>query len=294
MARARNIKASFFTHDKLADNCPLGRLLFIGLWTIADHKGELAWRPKRIKAQLLPYDECDIEKLAINLERSGFIRFYSVQGESYLHVVNFSKHQNPHKNEKDKGSDIPTITQDDSKEQSQVVDLTNIAINPDKIASETEEIGSAPADSLILNPDSLSLIPDSGNLIPEKTLLSSSANIDHGEGEASERDEAIKVVVEYLNNVTGSKYKLDTKTTTNNISGRLSDGHTISDMLMVIDHKAKEWLHDPRWAKFLRPSTLFQPEKFNGYLLAAKSAQSPLAGLSEVSRRNAENLMGEW
>ena len=30
---ARNIKPAFFDNDELAENDPLGRLLFIGLWT---------------------------------------------------------------------------------------------------------------------------------------------------------------------------------------------------------------------------------------------------------------------
>ncbi|MGL5281057.1 MAG: hypothetical protein ACRC8W_04760 [Plesiomonas shigelloides] len=167
MARSRNIKPSFFDHDGLADNSPIGRLLFIGMWTIADYKGELEWRPKRVKAQLLPYDDCDIEELAINLEKSGFIRFYYVQGIKYVHVVNFNKHQNPHKNERDKGSDIPSIEQCDSDDVSQVIENKEVEINRDNIEINREENGSAPADSLFPLPDSLFPLPDSLLLIPE-------------------------------------------------------------------------------------------------------------------------------
>lgn len=161
MARSRNIKPSFFDHDGLADNSPIGRLLFIGMWTIADYKGELEWRPKRVKAQLLPYDDCDIEELAINLEKSGFIRFYSVQGVRYVHVVNFNKHQNPHKNERDKGSDIPSIEQSDTEEDSQVIENKEVEINRDNIEINRDKNGTAPADSLFPLPDSLFLIPES-------------------------------------------------------------------------------------------------------------------------------------
>ncbi len=160
MARARNIKPSFFTHDELADNDPLGRLLFIGLWTIADYKGELEWRPKRVKAQIMPYDECDIEALAINLEKTGFIRFYSVSGSDYVHIVNFNKHQNPHKNEKDKGSDVPEMTSENIAKPSQTIDLNGVDKITDGIEINREENGTTPADSLFLLPDSCSLIPD--------------------------------------------------------------------------------------------------------------------------------------
>jgi hypothetical protein len=48
MARSRNIKPGFFTNDELAECHPLGRLLFAGLWTIADKRG-LDDRPKKLK-----------------------------------------------------------------------------------------------------------------------------------------------------------------------------------------------------------------------------------------------------
>ena len=87
MARARNIKPSFFDNDDLAmQNDPLGRLLFIGLWTLADFNGNVEWRSQRIKVKLLPYDECDVEKLAINLDKSGFVRFYSDGEKIYLNI----------------------------------------------------------------------------------------------------------------------------------------------------------------------------------------------------------------
>lgn len=156
MARARNIKPGFFMNETLADIDPLGRLLFIGLWTLADYKGDLEWRPKRIKAQVLPYDECDIEGLAINLDKSRFVTFYSHQGETYLHINNFERHQNPHPNERKKGSDIPSFCGDDA----QSVDSKEVTINHDKSRQNSEGSVSNRADSLSLIPDSLSLIPE--------------------------------------------------------------------------------------------------------------------------------------
>lgn len=150
MARARNIKPSFFSNDELGEIEPVGRLLFIGLWTLCDHKGDLEWRSKRIKAQLLPYDECDIEQLAINLDKSGFIRFYSDGDKLYVRVLNFEKHQNPHKNEKAKGSEIPGYC-DWMRE---VVDLEGLTINRDKSRQDRNDSTTDPADSLILNPES--------------------------------------------------------------------------------------------------------------------------------------------
>jgi hypothetical protein len=155
VARSRNIKPSFFSNDELSDIEPLGRLLFIGLWTISDYKGELEWRPKRIKAQILPYDDCDIEKIAINLDKSGFIRFYSVQGKTYINIPTFSKHQNPHKNEREKGSEIPEY----ETGTLETIDLEPSEKNRDKSRLKRNNSASDRADSLNLIPDSLNLIP---------------------------------------------------------------------------------------------------------------------------------------
>ena len=160
MARARNIKPSFFINDTLTENnCPLGRLLFIGMWTIADCNGNFEWRPARIKAQVLPYDECDIKKLAINLDKSGFIRFYSDGDRILINIPTFLDHQNPHKNEREKGGAVPEYSEDGR----QLIDLTTLTINRDKSGLKPEDSQSDPADSLILNPDSCSLNPDCGN-----------------------------------------------------------------------------------------------------------------------------------
>lgn len=163
MARARNIKPGFFFNEVLADIDPLGRLLFVGMWTIADYKGDFEWRERRIKAQLLPYDNCDIKKLAINLDQSGFIRFYSNADKLYCRVVEFCAHQNPHKNERDKGSEIPAF---DEKTR-QVIDFKGLTINRDQSGLKRNDSASDRADSLSLIPDSFTPIPETGSLIPE-------------------------------------------------------------------------------------------------------------------------------
>jgi hypothetical protein len=94
--RLRTLKPGFFTNDELAEIPPLGRLLFAGLWCMADRAGRLEDRPKKIKAQILPYDDCKIEALLDALAKRGFIVRYAHEGAPYLQITNFLKHQNPH------------------------------------------------------------------------------------------------------------------------------------------------------------------------------------------------------
>jgi hypothetical protein len=96
MARLRTLKPGFFTNDLLAEIPPLGRLLFQGLWCIADREGRLEDRPRKIKAEVLPYDDADVDGLLGRLDAAGFIRRYAAAGVGYIQVVNFAKHQTPH------------------------------------------------------------------------------------------------------------------------------------------------------------------------------------------------------
>lgn len=184
MARARNIKASFFQNPELGDLYPLERLCFIGMWTIADYRGCIEFKAKRMKIQLLPYDECCIEKIVINLEQAGLIRVYSVQGQPYIKVINFVKHQNPHKNERDSGSNIPDIESDDhsfEENRSEYRGLGKIRNNRDKARINRNEDGSARADSLFLIPDSGILIADSAQLVAQQDKPAKKPDLDYSQ-----------------------------------------------------------------------------------------------------------------
>lgn len=107
MARCRNLKPGFFTNEKLAELPPLTRLLFAGLWCIADRDGRLEDRPKRIKAEILPYDDVDVDQSLELLTRGDdpFIIRYQVAQQRYIQVCHFRDHQHPHNTEKP--SEIP-------------------------------------------------------------------------------------------------------------------------------------------------------------------------------------------
>lgn len=156
MARARNIKPGFFLNDDLAEIEPLGRLLFAGLWTIADREGRLEDRPKKIKAAALPYDNCNVDMLLQSLYDRGFIIRYEIDGHKYIAIANWHKHQNPHV--KEAPSDIPAPP--DKEEPSIILEPDILA--PDEnhasIVQEPSEYENDPADSLFL--DSLNPFKD--------------------------------------------------------------------------------------------------------------------------------------
>lgn len=97
MARARNIKPSFFTNEIIGEADPLIGILFIGLWCLADREGRLEDRPRKIKAELIPYrDSVNTDEMISFLDQHGFILRYEVNGIKYIQILKFEQHQSPH------------------------------------------------------------------------------------------------------------------------------------------------------------------------------------------------------
>lgn len=85
----------------------MARLLFIGLWTLADRDGRLENRPMRIKAELFPYENCDMASLLTQLADRGFVRAYEAGDKRVLEIPKFRDHQRCHPDEKSEGLPPP-------------------------------------------------------------------------------------------------------------------------------------------------------------------------------------------
>lgn len=106
MARARNIKPGLYKNEDLAECSIWARFIFPGLWMLADRDGRLEDRPKRIKGELLPFDNQDVEpllqELATMKDAQGvpfIVRYQNADGR-FIQISKFSTHQTPHYSEK--------------------------------------------------------------------------------------------------------------------------------------------------------------------------------------------------
>lgn len=167
--RARNIKPGLFKDGELAELPIEVRYLFAGLWCLADCKGRLEDHPKVIKAEVFPYDDIPVAKIHQMIQQladGGFVQRYEVGRRRYIFVINFEKHQNPHKQERDKGSQLPCppLVEVLPVLTGVIPESTPVdnGVKPEVVPVET---GVTPDDSLFLIPDSL--IPDSRFIIPE-------------------------------------------------------------------------------------------------------------------------------
>jgi hypothetical protein len=175
MARARNIKPGFFKNEDLTDLPYEARLLFIGLWTLADREGRLEDRPKRIKGEIFPFDSVTVgstNELLDKLNELGFIARYKAEGHDCIQVLKFNKHQNPHKYEKE--SILPPMPCCPSRMHTQCKDGRSTIQAQEKHDAKTVEAQGKDGFNTVLD----GLIPDS--LIPDSL---SSENLGGGHQE---------------------------------------------------------------------------------------------------------------
>lgn len=81
------------------------------------------------------------------------------------------------------------------------------------------------------------------------------------------RADALHVLIK-LNELAETNFSVTGKKAESNIrlvTGRLSDGYTKHDLFSVIEHKVREW-KGTKMQRYLRPSTLFQKSKIDGYI----------------------------
>lgn len=109
MARIRTIKPEFFLDEQIAERLnPVERLLWIGLWCLADSEGRLEDRPKFIKSQVFPYESVNVDAALQKLHQHGYVVRYEI-GKKYLQIKNFLKYQRPYHKEPKSEIPLPVI-----------------------------------------------------------------------------------------------------------------------------------------------------------------------------------------
>lgn len=107
--RSRYIRPGICTNEDLAEIGPYAYILFTGLWMMADRDGRLEYRPKRIKAQVMPlWDEVTVgtvEMLVEKLAERRMLQVYTCDGLSLIAICNWCKHQ--HLDPREKSTNLP-------------------------------------------------------------------------------------------------------------------------------------------------------------------------------------------
>ena len=133
MARIRTVKPELFKHvglfeTEMAFQLPI-RLAFIALFTCCDRMGRFRWDPKRLKLDVLPYDEIDVSRVLDALAMCGFIVKYEHQGECFGCIPTWASHQQI--NNREIASILPSV------EVSTILEIKNISENNKLKVNET-------------------------------------------------------------------------------------------------------------------------------------------------------------
>lgn len=118
MGRIRTVKPELAVHEGLYDlECELGapvRFAWVMLFTACDREGRFAWRPRRLKAQILPFDDVDFSRVLDAWATRGFIVKYRVGDAWYGAIPTWHKHQVV--NNRESPSELPPLEEADEIE----------------------------------------------------------------------------------------------------------------------------------------------------------------------------------
>jgi hypothetical protein len=96
VARIRTIKPEFWSDEKLAQCSRDARLLFMALLNHAEDHGVARANLSLIKSQVFPYDDVSPTKVGRwlgELETKNLVKRFGHDGQTFLFVTNFAKHQ---------------------------------------------------------------------------------------------------------------------------------------------------------------------------------------------------------
>jgi len=104
--------------------------------------------------------------------------------------------------------------------------------------------------------------------------------------------EICKRVIDKLNELNNTRYSSTSDSTLKLIKGRLKDGYTEEDLMLVVEKMSYLW-HQPGekdMTAYLRPSTLFRPTNFENYLnMPVKSKQKSFMEIMKGIRDEYDN-----
>lgn len=92
------INQLIFDNDTMGELAPLTRLLFAGLWCLADSEGRAEDKPRKLKKVIMEHDDVSssqIDEMLQSLHDKRFIVRYSTNGSNYIQLNNFNKYKNP-------------------------------------------------------------------------------------------------------------------------------------------------------------------------------------------------------
>ena len=101
----------------------------------------------------------------------------------------------------------------------------------------------------------------------------------------------VKEIIGYLNEKAGTAFRPDTQATIRTLDTRWKEFDNIKAYLLVIDYICANWLKDEKMAPYVRPPTIFQASKFEGYLESAWKWADKIDYTDESMKENWDGII---
>lgn len=257
MASGRMLKNSISLNERVNELSIPAMLIYTWMISHADDFGRMRGTAKHIRAAVVPMRDdltADlVEGCLCEMSAKGLIQRYEVKGEIYIQFPSWDEHQTGlHKRTKSKFPD--PIPGDSGKFREIPASCAHAEQNrteQEQNRTGTEREGGKP-------------LVTSGKAADDKPKTKKSKT----EPEATP---AVLEVLDYLNLKTGHKYG-PAEAAVKLITDRFAEGYSLEDLKAVVNLKTLHWINDSKMAQYLRPSTLFNAEKFAGYIGQARGS----------------------
>lgn len=284
IGRARTIQPGTFTDAVLWDlavgtGLPILQA-FEGLWCYADREGRFEWKPRELKALILPFWSGDFEQCLLALAGAKRVVAYEVGGRKYGLVPNFKKHQYVHVKEAESRLPGPEET---ARPVRKTADL-GVPV-PFSSGSDLSD----PAD------------PDPTCLTQPKDLTGSSE-----EKKSPFRSDGEREVFGYWARklwplVHKHGEPRATPPRLSKIRARLQEGRTVADLKRAIDAVSESEFHlgkNDAGMPYIEPKTIFRNAETVDQWLSKRTGTAP--GAADHEERKRDELLleqaraGEW
>lgn len=152
MARKRMVSPEFWTDEKLGLMPVEARLLFMGLISNADDAGRLPGNTLLVKSMIFPYDTCSTNKVEDwikLLHQHRLINRYNVNDQTYIQIINFTKHQNINRPTPSKIPAFEALTEDSLRTHGALTE-DSLPIEEKRIEKKRREEKVARAENVLL------------------------------------------------------------------------------------------------------------------------------------------------
>ena len=302
MARIRTIKPEFWESETIGTLSFGARLLFLACLNMADDEGLLRWNPSYLQSNAFVYDEVEHSQILewMGELENGFVFPYQAgkTNQKLAWIINFRNHQVINRPQPSK---LPGPSIQNSKFRDAIYERDkNIChlCGKEVVRHERTNISGSKAPSI----DHIKPLSKGGSDYPSnlKTAhiscnksrgnddmndsVSDSVNESVNDSVAERKGKEGKGKEEEIKTLSGKPDPIpyqaildDMNATLNRqfhltgdfkklVKARWSEGFREPDFHTVCEKMQIKWGRDPTMAPYLRPATLFQASKFDGYL----------------------------